>query len=54
MTKRPMKWSNEQWSDKILEVLNKSVKHTKWPSALADDEMNIHVKGVSNDEVQMC
>ena len=31
---------------KTLEGLSKSVKHPKWPSALAYDEMNIHVKGV--------
>ena len=43
-----MKWTkktwNEQWNDETLEGLSKSVKHTKWPSALAYDEMNIHVK----------
>ena len=33
------------WNDVTLEELSKSVKHTKWPSALAFDEMNIHVKG---------
>ena len=27
-----------------LEGLSKSVKHTKWPSALAYDQMNINVK----------
>ena len=32
-----------QWNDETLERLGKSVKHTKWPSALAYDEMNIHV-----------
>ena len=37
-------WKNEQWSDETLEGLSKSVKHTKWPSALAYDEMNSHVK----------
>ena len=26
------------------------MKHTKWPSALVYDEMNIHEKGVSNYE----
>ena len=31
-------------NDEILEGLSKSVKHTKRPSALAYDEMNIHVK----------
>ena len=36
-----------------LEGLSKSVKHTKWASALAYDEMNIHKKGVSNFEKQM-
>ena len=30
------------------------MKHTKWPSALAYDEMNIQVKGMSNYEKQMC
>ena len=35
---------NEQWNDETLEGLSKSVKHTKFPSALANDEMNIHVK----------
>ena len=39
-----MKWWNEQWNDETLEGLSKSMKHTKWPSALAYDEMNIHVK----------
>ena len=39
-----MKWWNEQWNDEILEGLSKSVKHTKWSSALAYHEMNIHVK----------
>ena len=39
-----MKWWYEQWNDKSLEGLSKSVKHTKWPSALVYDEMNIHVK----------
>ena len=33
-------WWNEQWYDETLEGLSKSVKHTKWPSALAYDEMN--------------
>ena len=47
-------WLNNQWNDETLEGLSKSVKHTKWTSALADDEMNIHVKGVSNYEEQMC
>ena len=37
-------WWNEQWNDETLEGLSKSVKHIKWPSALAYDEMNIHVK----------
>ena len=45
---------NEQWSDETLERLSKSVKHTKWPSALAYDEINIHVKRVSNYEDKMC
>ena len=34
--------------------LSKSVKHTKGPSVLEYDEMNIHIKGVSNYEEQMC
>ena len=34
------KWLNEQWNDETLKGLSKSVKHTKWPSALAYDEMN--------------
>ena len=33
------------WNDVNTEGLSKSVKHTKCPSALAYDEMNIHVKG---------
>ena len=41
MTKWTAKWWNEQWNK---EGLSKSVKHTKWPSALAYDEMNIHIK----------
>ena len=50
-----MKWWNEQWNDETLEGLSKSVEHTKWSSALAYDEMNIHVKKrVSNYEEQMC
>ena len=40
-----MTWRNAQWNDKTLEGLSKGVKHTKWPSALAYDEMNIHIKG---------
>ena len=49
MTKWTTKWWNEQWSDETLEGLSKSVKLTKWPSAFAYDEMNIHVqKRVSN------
>ena len=35
---------NEQWNDETLEGLSKSVKHIKWPSALAYDEINILVK----------
>ena len=38
------KWWNEQWNDETLEGLSKSEKHTKYPSALAYNEMNIHVK----------
>ena len=37
-----IRW-DEQWNDEDLEGLSKGVKHTKWPSALAYDEMNIHV-----------
>ena len=32
------------WNDITLKGLSKSVKHTKWPSALTYDEMNIHIK----------
>ena len=38
-----MKRWNEQWNEETLEGLTKSVKHTKWPSALGYDEMNIHL-----------
>ena len=38
-----MKWENERWNDETLEGLCKGVKHTECPSALAYDEMNIHV-----------
>ena len=38
-----MKWWNEQWNGEILEGVSKAVKHTKWPSVLAYDEINIHV-----------
>ena len=42
-------------NDETLEGLSKSVKHTKRQSALAYDEMNIHVKEkVCNYEDQMC
>ena len=57
MMKWTMKWWNEQWNDEINKEIMKwtmkwwnprrvkySVKHTEWPSALAYDEMNIHVK----------
>ena len=44
MMKWTKQWWNEQWNDETLEGLSKSVNHTKWPSALAYDEMNIHVK----------
>ena len=37
-------------NDETLEGLSKSVKHTKRPSALAYDEMNNQVKGMSNYE----
>ena len=43
MMKWTMKWWNEQQNDEILDGLSKSVKHTKWQSALTYDEMNIHV-----------
>ena len=33
-----------KWYDETLEGLSKSVKHTKYQSALAYEEMNIHVK----------
>ena len=36
-------WRNEQWNNKTLEELSKSETH-KWPSALAYDEINIHIK----------
>ena len=39
---------------KPLEGLSKTVKYTKWPSALAYEEMNIHVKEMSNYEKKMC
>ena len=54
MMKWKKKWWNEQLNNETLEGLSNSVKHTKWPSALAYDEMNIHVKGVSYYEEQMC
>ena len=43
---RNEQWNDEmkQWNDETLEGLSKSVKHTKWPSALAYDETNIHLK----------
>ena len=41
MNNEMMKWTIKWWNP---EELSKSVKHTKWPSALAYDEMNIHVK----------
>ena len=33
-----------QLNEVTLGELSTSVKHTKWPSALAYDEINIHVK----------
>ena len=50
-----MKWTkrrwNEQWNDETLRGLSKSVKHTKWQSALAYDEMKKGmVKWTWNDE----
>ena len=58
MRNEMMKWTmkrwNEQWNDETLEGLSKSVKHTKWPSALAYYEMNSHIKWVSKYEAQMC
>ena len=53
MMKWTKKWWNKQWNDETLEELTTSVKYTKWPSALAYDEMNIPVKGMSNYEKQM-
>ena len=42
-------------NDKTLEGSSKSVKHIKCPSALAYDEMKIHVKkGVGNYEEKIC
>ena len=38
-----IEWGNEQWNDETLEGLSKGVRHTEWPSALAYDEINIHV-----------
>ena len=38
-----IEWGNEQWNDETLEGLSRGVKHTKGPSALAYDEMIIHV-----------
>ena len=32
-------------NDKTIGGLSKNMKHTKWTSVLAYDEMNIHVKG---------
>ena len=43
MAKYIYMWWNEQWNDETLGGLSKSVKHTKWPSALINDEINIHV-----------
>ena len=40
MIKSTKKSWNEQWNDETLEWLSKCVKNTKWPSALAYDEMN--------------
>ena len=48
------KWWNEQWNNETQEGLSKSVKHTKWHSIFAYNEMNIHEKKrVSNYEEQM-
>ena len=41
-------------NDETLEGLNKSVKYSKRPSALQYDEINIHIKRVSNYEGQVC
>ena len=54
MMKLKMIWWNEQWIVETLEGLSKSVKHTNCPSALAYDEINIHVKRVSNCEEKTC
>ena len=43
MMKWTMKWWNEQWNDETLEGVSKVVEHTKFPSALAYHERNIHV-----------
>ena len=46
MNNEMMKWTkklwNEQWNDETQEGLSKSVKHTKWTSALSsyDDMTN--------------
>ena len=44
MMKWTMKWWNEQRNDETLKELSKSLKNKKLPSALAYDEINIHVK----------
>ena len=44
MIKWIKKWWNDQSNNETQEGLSKSVKHTKCPSALTYDEMNIHVK----------
>ena len=41
-------------NDETPKGLSKRMEHTKRPIALACDEINFHVKGVSNYEEQMC
>ena len=41
-------------NDVTLEGLSKCVEYTKSPSALAYDEINIHIEGLSNYEGQVC
>ena len=44
MLKWTKKWWNEKLNDETIEGLSKNVRHTKWPSELKYDEMNIHIK----------
>ena len=43
MMRWTMKWWNEQWNNETLEGLSNGVNHTKLPSVLAFDKMNINV-----------